>query len=131
KVLRRGEEDDQPGRYLQHNPEKTNNSVHLKVEWTNQWRVVQGSEKQVGELYLDKKGLSNMYQSNRRTYVRTKSSGVFKAVRKHSQVVTKKKSLPGGDSWNRWHPPRRGLLRQPLRAPSHRGNDRKSCPGRI
>ena len=25
-------EDDQPGRYLQHNPEKTNNGIHLKVE---------------------------------------------------------------------------------------------------
>ena len=28
----RNEEDDQPGRYLQHNPEKTNNGIHLKVE---------------------------------------------------------------------------------------------------
>ena len=30
----RNEEDDQPGRYLQHiiNPEKTNNDIHLKVE---------------------------------------------------------------------------------------------------
>ena len=47
--LRRGEEDDQPGRYLQHNPEKTNMSIHLKVKKTRQWRAVQGSEKQVGE----------------------------------------------------------------------------------
>ena len=47
--MRRGEEDDQPGRYLQHNPEKTNKSIHLKDESTKQWRVVQGSEKQVGE----------------------------------------------------------------------------------
>ena len=31
-VLRRGEEDDQPGRYLQQNPEKTTKSIHLKVE---------------------------------------------------------------------------------------------------
>ena len=23
------------GRYLQHNPEKTNNGIHLKVEWTS------------------------------------------------------------------------------------------------
>ena len=30
--LGRNEEDDQPGRYLQHNPEKTNNGIHLKVE---------------------------------------------------------------------------------------------------
>ena len=29
--MRRGE-DDQPGRYLQHNPEKTNNGIHLKAE---------------------------------------------------------------------------------------------------
>ena len=28
----RNEEDDQPGRYLQNNPEKTNNGIHLKVE---------------------------------------------------------------------------------------------------
>ena len=28
----RNEEDDQPCRYLQHNPEKTNNGIHLKVE---------------------------------------------------------------------------------------------------
>ena len=28
----RNEEDDQSGRYLQHNPEKTNNGIHLKVE---------------------------------------------------------------------------------------------------
>ena len=28
----RNEEGDQPGRYLQHNPEKTNNGIHLKVE---------------------------------------------------------------------------------------------------
>ena len=33
RILRRGEEDDYPGRYLQHNPEKTSNkSIHLKVE---------------------------------------------------------------------------------------------------
>ena len=32
KVFRRGEEDDQPGRYLQDNPEKSNNGIHLKVE---------------------------------------------------------------------------------------------------
>ena len=32
KDLRRGEEDDQPGRYLQHNPEKTDKSIHLKVD---------------------------------------------------------------------------------------------------
>ena len=49
KDLRRGEEDDQPGRYLQHNSEKTNKSIHQKVGYTKQWRVVQGSEKQVGE----------------------------------------------------------------------------------
>ena len=30
--LGRNEEDDRPGRYLQHNPEKTNNGIHLKVE---------------------------------------------------------------------------------------------------
>ena len=28
----KNEEDDQPGRHLQHNPEKTNNGIHLKVE---------------------------------------------------------------------------------------------------
>ena len=28
----RNEEDDQPGRYLQHNPEETNNGIQLKVE---------------------------------------------------------------------------------------------------
>ena len=28
----RNEEDDQPGRHLQHNPEKNNNGIHLKVE---------------------------------------------------------------------------------------------------
>ena len=33
----------------EYNPEKTNNGIHLKVEQTKQWRVVQGSEKQVGE----------------------------------------------------------------------------------
>ena len=32
-VKRRNEEDDRPGRYLQHNPEKTNNGIHLKVDW--------------------------------------------------------------------------------------------------
>ena len=32
RVFRRDKEDDQPGRYLQHNPEKTNNGIHLKVE---------------------------------------------------------------------------------------------------
>ena len=30
--LGRNEKDDQPGRYLQHNPEKINNGIHLKVE---------------------------------------------------------------------------------------------------
>ena len=28
RVFKRDEEDDQPGRYLQHNPEKTNNGIH-------------------------------------------------------------------------------------------------------
>ena len=47
--LRRDEEDDQPGRYLQHNPENTNKSIRPKVEWMKQWRAVEGSEKQVGK----------------------------------------------------------------------------------